>query len=81
MVSESSFEIYKSSGLEGKCHYTFGGGIPMIDFPDDGDYVGPLDETDEIFLDRIERSKQVGRNLFKEEWKLDPISRGIDMLY
>ncbi len=31
-------------------------------------YICPLDETDEIFLDRIERSKQAGRNLFFVEW-------------
>ncbi|MDO4281756.1 MAG: hypothetical protein Q4C56_09010 [Peptococcaceae bacterium] len=26
------------------------------------------EETDEIFLDRLERSKAAGRNLFYEEW-------------
>ncbi|MDO4281375.1 MAG: hypothetical protein Q4C56_07065 [Peptococcaceae bacterium] len=30
--------------------------------------LNPLEETDEIFLDRLERSKAAGRNLFYEEW-------------
>lgn len=39
-------------------------------FVDNGEKVllNPRDETDEIFLDRLERSKRAGRNLFYEEW-------------
>ena len=33
------------------------------------EYVMPYDETEESFIDRIERSKQAGRNLFFEEWE------------
>ena len=37
----------------------------------DGDYqyIAPIDETDETFMDRLKRSKDAGRNLFFEEWK------------
>lgn len=39
-------------------------------FVDNGKRVllSPREETDEIFLDRLERSKACGRNLFFEEW-------------
>ncbi|MDO4281760.1 MAG: hypothetical protein Q4C56_09030 [Peptococcaceae bacterium] len=39
-------------------------------FIDNGDkaLINPPGETDEIFLDRLERSKAAGRNLFYEEW-------------
>ncbi|MDO4281751.1 MAG: hypothetical protein Q4C56_08985 [Peptococcaceae bacterium] len=30
--------------------------------------LNPPEETDAIFLDRLERSKAAGRNLFYEEW-------------
>lgn len=32
-------------------------------------YIQPKEETDEVFLDRIERSKQAGENLFFKEWE------------
>lgn len=48
---------------------------------DSTEYIMPLDESDEVFLDRIERSKQAGRNLFFEEWEkadpLPPIAKGV----
>ena len=45
-------------------------------------YICPLDETDEIFLDRIERSKQAGRNLFFEEWpEAKPVVHDPEKLY
>ena len=34
------------------------------------EYVKPFDETEEVFMDRIRRSKEQGRNLFFEEWPL-----------
>lgn len=30
--------------------------------------IQPEDETEDAFLDRIERSRKAGRNLFYEEW-------------
>lgn len=32
-------------------------------------YIMPENETLEAFLDRIERSKKAGKNLFYEEWE------------
>lgn len=31
-------------------------------------YISPTAEDDETFLDRLERSKSIGKNLFYEEW-------------
>ena len=45
-------------------------------------YICPLGETDEIFIDRIERSKQAGRNLFFEEWpEAKPVVHDPEKLY
>lgn len=45
-------------------------------------YICPLDETDEVFLDRIERSKQAGKNLFFEEWpEAKPVVHDPEKLY
>lgn len=34
-------------------------------------YVAPENETDDVFMDRLRRSKESGRNLFFEEWEED----------
>lgn len=81
MISESSLRLYEESGLEGQCMFVLPSCKPMIGFPDGLTYEAPWTETDEEFLDRIDRSKKVGRNLFREEWELDEISQGIDVLY
>ncbi len=71
MISYECADIYESSGLEGEFCFLHPGFTPSICFPDYTEYYCLDDETDEEFLDRIERSKRVGRNLFKEEWTKD----------
>ncbi len=46
------------------------GGRISIYSPNTGkNYLQPRNETEETFIDRIERSRQTGRNLFYEEWE------------
>ena len=40
----------------------------MIIEGDGGLYVQPLSETEEVFLERLNRSRKSNRNLFYEEW-------------
>lgn len=41
----------------------------MVLNPDTGKYyISPYNETEEEFMDRLERSKRENRNLFFEEW-------------
>ena len=64
-----AFEAYEASGLDGHFMYLEPGGEPSVHFPNGDAFVAPHDETMEAFLDRIERSKKAGRNLFFEEWE------------
>ncbi len=45
------------------------GGVLITRSDKDGSYIQPIDETNESFVDRIERSKTLGRNLFYSEWE------------
>ncbi len=36
---------------------------------DESLFYGDENESDEVFLDRLERSKKAGKNLFYEEWE------------
>lgn len=68
MVTRKCIEAYKASGLDGQ----LGIMIPdwdSVTFDDGTAYVAPNSETEHETLDRIERSKKAGRNLFREEWK------------
>ena len=69
MLTEKCFEAYEASGLDGYLMIL----MPdrdSVNFDDDSTYVPDSNETEEVILDRIERSKKAGRNLFKEEWEL-----------
>lgn len=81
MISESSLKAYMAAGFEGDCSLVPPVGMAMISFPDGKTYMATTDETDEEFLDRLERSKKAGRDLIREEWELDYLSRGIDVCY
>ena len=41
-------------------------------------FYGNENESDEVFLDRLERSKKAGRNLFYEEWEPFEYEDGVD---
>ena len=69
MLTQKCFEAYAASGLDGSLGVLMPNGDSVI-FEDDTTYVPESNETEEQILDRIERSKKAGRNLFKEEWEL-----------
>ena len=43
----------------------------FVVYSKDKKYDAPEAETEEVFLDRLKRSKAAGRNLFFEEWEED----------
>lgn len=44
-------------------------------------YIQPKEENDEGFLDRLERSKQAGENLFFKEWEKNTIEFNPHVIY
>lgn len=70
MFTMRAFEAYEQSGLDGGLGI-LSPSMTSVYFEEDGSlYVAPYGETEADILDRIERSKKAGRNLFKEEWEL-----------
>lgn len=37
---------------------------------DERSFYNPKHENDRVFMDRLERSKKIGKNLFYEEWEV-----------
>ena len=70
MISPESMHKYKEVfGTRCVYHEPGYGEVWVKDAETGKAYISPIDETDEIFLDRINRSIKAGRNLFYEEWK------------
>lgn len=62
LAYREQFDTYDCAFAEPSCN------IMVVD-PDTGKYhISPYNETDEEFMDRLERSKREHRNLFFEEW-------------
>ncbi len=69
MISDSARREYQSVFAPVRLRGSFIYDALVTTNPETGKtYICPMLETDEVFLDRIERSKQAGRNLFFEEW-------------
>ena len=68
MVTMKCVKAYEAAGLDGRMMIL----MPDMDCVSYGraSYVPTRDETEAQILDRIERSKKAGRNLFFEEWEL-----------
>lgn len=66
--SISIFDAYEASGLDGELAFLNSVTLAVC-FPDETSYMAPHGETNADVLDRIERSKKAGRNLFIEEWE------------
>ena len=64
------FEAYAASVLDGSMVVFEPTQLTVYFENTDESYAWPEGETEAKFLDRIERSKKAGRNLFKEEWPL-----------
>ena len=58
-------EVFPESKL---CFLSPSGDMTAVDLEKNKEFVMPFDETEEVFMDRIRRSKEQGRNLFFEEW-------------
>ena len=70
-MSDAMFTAYEEAFPESKlCILSPSGDMTAVDLENNKEYVKPFDETEEVFMDRIRRSKEQGRNLFFEEWPL-----------
>ena len=69
-MTDTMMNAYEEAFPESKlCFLSPGGDATAVDLENEKEYVMPFDETEEVFMDRIKRSQQAGRNLFFEEWK------------
>ena len=70
-MSDAMIIAYQEAFPESKlCFLSPSGDMTAVDLENNKEYVKPFDETEEVFMDRIRRSKDRGRNLFFEEWPL-----------
>lgn len=53
-------------------------GDELIVSVNETDYIQPNNETNEMFMNRLERSKERGKNLFAEEWERFEYDPGCD---
>jgi hypothetical protein len=69
LISHKAIDAYRKVFPGDNCAYGEPGSLVFVE-PEGSDdaYLQPCDETEAIFLDRIERSRKAGRNLFCEEW-------------
>ena len=68
MISFDAIKAYREQYPEDECHCGEPTGI-FISSKCGTYWVPDNFETDKEFFDRLERSKEAGRNLFYEEWK------------
>ncbi|MBE5775627.1 MAG: hypothetical protein E7337_17190 [Clostridiales bacterium] len=68
-MSDTMIIAYQEAFPESKlCFLSPSGDMTAVDLDNNKEYVKPFDETEEVFIDRIRRSKEKGCNLFFEEW-------------
>lgn len=65
IISKESIKAYRKQFTDSACGYSIPNGCLRVDDLKNGrTYIAPDNETEELFLDRLERSKKEGRNLF-----------------
>lgn len=69
MISFECMDAYRKQYPQDECAPEEPGDVMITRSFDRQSFVPPKDETNEIFMDRLERSKKADRNLFYEEWK------------
>ncbi len=70
-MRDSMISAYEEAFPNSKvCFLMPSGDLSVVDFDNNREYRMPEDETEDIFMDRIRRSQEKGRNLFFEEWPL-----------
>ena len=68
-MSDTMIIAYQEAFPESKLRFlSLSGDMTAVDLDNNKEYVKPFDETEEVFIDRIRRSKEKGSNLFFEEW-------------
>ena len=68
MIHPDSILRYHRVMQDYNCGYAVPSSLVMVISPEGKSYISPDDEDDATFLDRIERSCKIKRNLFYEEW-------------
>ncbi len=68
-LSEKCVELYIDQYPDDHCGFQVPGYYFKIEH-EETMYIQPETETDESFVDRLERSRNAGRNLFYEEWDI-----------
>lgn len=69
MISYSCILKYRELYPNDYCAYSEPSDNVLVSNKKTGNsFISSHEETDEIFLDRIERSKKTGENLFYKEW-------------
>lgn len=78
MISYSSILKYRDLYPNDFCAYGEPSDNVLISNNETGEsFVSPSDETDEVFLDRINRCKESNKNLFYDEWEKFEYKEGI----
>ncbi len=67
MLTSKSVFAYRKQFPDDNCFFSEPGSGILIENKEEA-FISPFDETDEVFFDRLVRSKEIGRNLFYEEW-------------
>lgn len=80
MLTSKCIWTYREQFNNEDCFFAEPGNNIIIINPDTKKtYISPEEETEIIFMDRINRCKQEHRNLFFEEW--DEFVTGVDVFY
>lgn len=69
MLSTKCVFEYRNQFPSDKCYFGEPGSQILIENGETA-FISPFNETDKIFFDRLKRSREVGRNLFYEEWDI-----------
>ena len=78
MLTSKSVFAYRKQFPDDNCFFSEPGSEILIETKEKA-FISPSDETDEVFSDRLVRSKKIGRNLFYEEW--DTFEYNPDYIY
>ena len=78
IISKESIKAYRKQFTDSACGYSIPNGCLRVgDLKNGRTYIAPDNETEELFLDRLERSKKEGRNLFFIEWHEQKHKKGV----
>lgn len=80
MISTKCIFKYREQYPDDSCFFGEPGfGVIIESAVSNKAFISPFDETNETFLDRLNRSQKNGHNYFYDEWK--PFEYDPDLLY